>query len=255
MSFLKCVEVSDLSGRGMVGLGVRVFRFRFWLVLVCVLCVGSCVGTGGDGVRVSLNPMVLAMGLGRNARGDEVPVFGDDWAEHIPDSNDGLVAGYPRVEYKDLKYQQLVRVLQDGLQAALDEIEAELGIGPWDLVETEGFGCGPMVPSPSGNSLQFGSSPHVRMRASVEPTDEEYFQALSILERHYPGVNLPENQWRVNDTEAHRNYEVLSDNDSMLHVVHKEGSGGMPITLYGGCYVTSDKTEVISNYVGGSTRG
>lgn len=197
------------------------------------------------GGRVSLNRMGVPYGLGRVPVGREVPRFGRDWYLNIPDSNDGLPAGYPRVEHKDLTVAQLQDLLSEQLQAALAVVYEETGVGPWQVTKVSGAGYGPSVTTPKGKEFQLGGSVHVLLKGDGDPSDEQYFQVLDVLDRFYPGIARPENQSRVFDTPEHRDYAMLSDDDDFFSVSRKDDAGHITVAFHSTSYITRDTVDFI----------
>ena len=223
-------------------------------VVLCLSACGAPSETGSTGAgggadetaavtaeRVSLNPMVLSLGFARGPEGDEVVKLEEGWQDRISDTNEGLPFGFPQVQYKYLTVAELKSARAEELGVVLEEVQEQTGIGPWEQVEGTGSsGCGPTVSGHRGKGRNIGSAPTISMKTSVVPTDEQFFEVIEILDRYYPGIAQPKNQFRAYDELGHRAYEMLSDDDTLVQAVYIAGGTGMSVTIYGGCFLTRD---------------
>ncbi len=225
----------------------------FSAVMVCSLLflgVGGCGMLSGsvgwrsengveyfnDGDRVTWNRMNVAWGLGRRPTGRERPKLERYWRNVIPASNADRPFGYLFVNYQRVSFKQMQQSELKRLQAALDEANEVMGVGPWELVDTNGGGCGPRDPNYT-TGRRIGSHASFRIGASMEVRDERFFQFLDILDKRYPGLAEQANQRREDDTSDHRYYHIISDGDDYFAVGSR--SDWTSISFESGCYITN----------------
>lgn len=220
-------------------------RRRLGVISMVLLVVGglSACGqsAGPDGVaRVSLNPMAVAREYGLEPQGDEVVVLEDGWEDRIPDTNEGMPAGYPRVEHKAATVEDVQDLQAAHLEQALAEVQEETGVGPWQVVDLGVLECGPAVTGHDDGARQIGASPILTVMTESHPTDDQFFEVIEVFGRFYPGVTEAKNQWRGPDEVGARGYSLLSEDDDLLTVAYNEENPGMVVRIDGGCYITAD---------------